>query len=194
MKLYTRSGDDGTTGLFGGQRVGKDHGRVEAYGAVDEVNACLGLAASMCDANRPLQGRFRDILTTLQSRLLDLGADLATPEGSKHEVRIRRIENADVATVEAWIDEIDAGNEGLKFLILPGGTPLASHFHLARTVCRRAERAIIRLSRSEPLGQPVIQFVNRLGDLLFALARRANTDAGVPDMVWRQQTSSGRRE
>lgn len=100
MKLYTRSGDDGTTGLFGGQRVGKDHGRVEAYGAVDELNACLGLAASVCDADQPVQGQFREILITLESRLLDLGADLATPEGSKHEAKIRRIDEADVAAVE----------------------------------------------------------------------------------------------
>ncbi|UCD75557.1 MAG: cob(I)yrinic acid a,c-diamide adenosyltransferase [Phycisphaerales bacterium] len=191
MKLYTRSGDDGTTALFGGQRVGKDHARVEAYGAVDELNASLGLVAALCQADRPFHGRLGDILAVLQSRLLDLGADLATPEASKHEAKIRRIDEADAKAVEAWIDEIDAGNEELKYLIIPGGTPLAAHLHLARTVCRRAERAIIRLSRSEPVGRPVIQFVNRLSDLLFALARRANGDAGVPDTLWRPQIQGG---
>lgn len=188
MKLYTRSGDDGSTGLFGGPRVGKDHLRIEAYGAVDELNACLGLAAAMCQTDRPSHNGFHAILMELQSRLLDVGADLATPAGSEHEGRIRRIAGADVGVVEGWIDEIDAANEELRFLIIPGGTSLASQFHVARTVCRRAERAIVRLSRAEAVGQALLQFVNRVSDLLFALARRANDDAGIPDTPWRPDT------
>ncbi|HRP64061.1 MAG TPA: ATP:cob(I)alamin adenosyltransferase, partial [Phycisphaerales bacterium] len=104
MKLYTRTGDDGSTGLFGGQRVGKDHPRVNAYGTVDELNACIGLAAAACDASRPLHAQYLRIFSQLQSRLFDIGADLATPEGDKHESKIMRITDLHVSEVEAWID------------------------------------------------------------------------------------------
>jgi cob(I)alamin adenosyltransferase len=184
MKLYTRTGDDGTTGLFGGQRVSKDHPRVAAYGTVDELNATLGLAAAACDPQRPLHTSLLDIFAQLQSRLFDIGADLATPEGAKHESKITRITDEHVKEVERWIDEIDGGNKPMKSFIMPGGTELAARLHLARTVCRRAERSMIALSHTEPVGDGAVVYVNRVSDLLFAMARRVNREAGVEDVPW----------
>jgi cob(I)alamin adenosyltransferase len=158
---------------------------VDAYGCIDELNAVLGLAGAACDGQGEVPARLREILLVVQSRLFDIGADLATPAESKHELKIARITAEQTAEVEAWIDEIDAGNEPMQHFILPGGTPLAAHLHHARTVCRRAERAIVQLSHAEPIGEAVLTYVNRLSDLLFALARRANRDAGVDDVPWR---------
>ncbi|MEE8156150.1 MAG: cob(I)yrinic acid a,c-diamide adenosyltransferase, partial [Phycisphaerales bacterium] len=142
MNLYTRTGDDGTTGLFGGDRVSKDHPRVAAYGTVDELNACVGLAVAACDTNDEYGSQLLRVFRELQSRLFDIGADLAAPMGSKHEDKIKRIDGDDVEQVEAWIDEIDAENEPMKCFVLPGGTELAARLHVARTVCRRAEREV----------------------------------------------------
>jgi cob(I)alamin adenosyltransferase len=182
MKLYTRSGDDGTTGLFGGARVAKSHPRVEAYGGVDELNACIGLAVAALPAADAL---FLPILTAIQSRLFDLGADLATPPQSKHESKVRRLSAEDVAEAERWIDDIEAGNAPLAAFILPGGTELAARLHFARTVCRRAERAMVHLGHSEDVNPHALVYMNRVSDLLFAMARRANKDAGVSDVPWR---------
>jgi cob(I)alamin adenosyltransferase len=184
MKLYTRTGDDGTTGLFGGGRVSKDHPRIDAYGTVDELNACVGLAAAACDAGRPFQRRLLELFAPIQSRLFDIGADLATPEGSKGAAKIVRIDGAFVAEIEAWIDEVDGGNEPIRTFVMPGGSELAARLHVARTVCRRAERLMIRLDHAEPVSVGAITWVNRLSDLLFAMARRANLDAGLPDVPW----------
>jgi cob(I)alamin adenosyltransferase len=185
MKLYTRSGDDGTTGLFGGDRVPKDHPRVEAYGTVDELNAVLGLAAAAASGT---QERFeRDIrrhLHAVQSRLFDIGADLATPPDSPHAGKIRRISAEDVAEVEALIDAIDARNLSLQSFILPGGSDLAARLHLGRTVCRRAERQLAGLTRTAAVGADTLVYLNRLGDLLFAMARHANREADIPDVPW----------
>lgn len=181
MKLYTRTGDDGTTGLFGGGRVSKDHPRIEAYGTVDELNACLGIAAAACgDAD----ARLRQIVVSLQSRLFDIGADLATPEGSPYRDRLPKIDVHHVTEIERWIDEIDAMLAPLRQFILPGGTELAARLHLARTVCRRAERLIVALGHSEPVGDTVVHYMNRVSDLLFAMARGANHLAGEPDVPW----------
>ena len=191
MKLYTRSGDDGTTGLFSGQRVSKDHPRVEAYGTVDELNAAIGLAAAACVPKDDLHARLLEIFSPLQSRLFDIGADLATPPGAKHEAKVLRITDEHVREVEAWIDDIDADNEPMKTFIMPGGTELAARLHLARTVCRRAERAMVSLTHSEPVGDGSITYINRVSDLLFAMARRVNRQAGVADVPWvpaRQQS------
>lgn len=184
MKLYTRTGDDGTTGLFGGGRVSKDHPRVEAYGTVDELNASIGAAAAACDPAIPLHQRMLIIFRELQSRLFDIGADLATPQGNKHEAKILRMTDQHIAEVEQWIDEIDAGNTPMKHFVLPGGTELAARLHLARTICRRAERKMVRLSHSESVNADAIVYVNRVSDLLFAMARRANREANVPDVPW----------
>jgi cob(I)alamin adenosyltransferase len=190
--LYTRSGDDGTTGLFGGGRVNKDHPRVEAYGTVDELNAAIGLAAAEVERHsasaegpmRSLLDSIQNIFTDLQSRLFDIGADLATPEGAKHEAKILRISAEQVAEVERWIDAIDAGSPPMKSFVMPGGTELAARLHLARTVCRRAERAMIHLRHSEPVSDGAIVYINRVSDMLFAMARRVNREAGVNDVPW----------
>ena len=126
MNLYTRTGDDGTTGLFGGDRVGKDHPRIAAFGSVDELNACVGLAAAACDSTNPFESRLLDTLSQLQSRLFDVGADLAAPSGSKHEDKIKRISNEDVTQAEVWIDEFDAKNEPMKSFVDRKSTRLNS--------------------------------------------------------------------
>ena len=184
MKLYTRSGDDGTTGLFGGERVGKDHPRVEACGTVDELNAWIGLVGSSCDANQPLHAELLGILSEVQARLFEVGADLATPPGTKHESKIARVSAGHVTEIERWIDHIDGGNESMRTFILPGGTELAARLHAARTICRRAERRLVNLGRSMNITPSAGVFLNRLSDLLFAMARRVNKDAGVADVPW----------
>lgn len=183
MKLYTRSGDDGTTGLFGGGRVGKDHPRIEAYGTVDELNACLGLAAAACGGTDS-ERRFREILTAIQSRLFDIGADLATPQESPYRDRLPEVGPRHVEEMERWIDEVDGQVPPIRTFILPGGTELASRLHLARTICRRAERLIVAFGHAEPVGEDVVKFLNRTSDLLFAMARGANHAAGVADVPW----------
>jgi len=192
MKLYTRSGDDGTTGLFGGGRVGKDHPRVDAYGTVDELNACLGLAAAACDPERATEARFAEIIAEAQSWLFDIGADLATPEGNAQEDRVLRIGDAEVEVVERWIDEVEERNEPMRSFVMPGGSELAARLHLARTVCRRAERRMVALAHTEPVSEGAVRYMNRLSDLLFAMSRLANRDRGVADVPWipaKQRTS-----
>ncbi len=194
-RLYTRSGDDGTTGLFGGGRVSKDHPRVEAYGTVDELNAAIGHAdaeARHMRSNALAAGAglkavldlLSHIFSDLQSRLFDIGADLATPEGAKHEAQILRISDEQVAEVERWIDDIDSGNTPMRSFIMPGGTELSARLHLARTICRRAERAMIRLRHNEPVSDGAIIYINRVSDMLFAMARRVNKEAGIADVPW----------
>ena len=179
MKLYTRTGDDGTTGLFGGDRVSKDDLRIEAYGAVDELNAQMGMILVVCEI--PL---LEEHLSPLQSRLFDLGADLATPCGSEHEDKISRMAEENVTNLERSIDAIESRNEPIKTFVMPGGTELASRIHVARCTCRRAERAIVRLAHRDTVNIHTIEFVNRLSDLLFAASRLANREAGVPDVPW----------
>jgi cob(I)alamin adenosyltransferase len=179
MKLYTRTGDDGTTGTFGGPRVPKDGLRMEATGTVDELNSALGLAVTVStEAMTPL-------LKDLQSRLFDLGADLATPVDSSMADKTVRITDEHVAAIERAIDEASRDLPDLQSFILPGGTELAARLHLARTIARRAERRIVTLAEAEPVGAATVPFINRISDLLFALARRANHDAGVEDVPWR---------
>ncbi len=190
VKLYTRTGDDGTTGLFGSGRVNKDHPRIEACGTVDEANAALGLAAAACaitEAGDDLHSWFVDVLERLQSSFFEIGADLATPAHSAHESKIHRVEASEVRDVEHWIDAVEKYNQPLKHFVLPGGTELAARLHLARTVCRRAERDMVELSHEDEINSQAIAFVNRVSDLLFAMARLANRAAGVPDIPWTPQ-------
>lgn len=173
MKLYTRTGDDGTTALHGGRRVGKDDPRIAAIGAIDELNAHIGLAGAVChheELNR--------ILTVLQNRLFDLGADLASADGDAP----RRIEARHILEAEQQIDQICEPLEPLKAFILPGGGALSARLHVARAVCRRAECQCIVLDDVES----IVIYVNRLSDLLFALARRANQLDGIEDVQWNQ--------
>jgi cob(I)alamin adenosyltransferase len=137
-----------------------------------------------CDPGRDFERRLLGIIQSMQSRLFDIGADLATPEGAKQQSKIHRIDDRDVSEAESWIDEVDGANPPLHAFIMPAGTELASRLHLARTVCRRAERAIISLSGIEPVGDPLLRYMNRLSDLLFAMARRANHERGQPDVPW----------
>jgi len=181
MKLYTKRGDDGRTDLIGGSRVPKSHQRVCAYGTVDELNATLGLVLSACSIDA-----VRAPLITAQGRLFDIGADLATITSEKPSPG--RLDEADVLEVEAQIDAACEPLAPLRNFILPGGTELACRLHLARTVCRRAEREVVALALVEPVSPLVTAYLNRLADLLFALARLANHEAGVEDVPWKPET------
>jgi cob(I)alamin adenosyltransferase len=182
VKIYTRTGDQGETGLYGGERVPKDHLRVEAYGTVDEANAVLGLAR-VALADDP---DFEAVLDRLQSLCFAMGADLATPFDANAGTRIRRLAFTDAETLEREIDRWDDGLPALRTFILPGGTPAAAALHHARTVVRRAERLVTLLLREEPdrTNPTVLVVLNRLGDLLFVLARAANVRRGVDDIPW----------
>lgn len=176
MKIYTKTGDTGETGLWGGARVRKDAARINSYGNVDELNAVLGIVRA-CDLPQGLDA----FLERIQSELFVLGSDLATPGDS---ARIPRIEEAYIQQLEAEIDQFEAELAPLKNFILPGGTMAAAQIHLARTVCRRTERNIITLAGLEAINPYVLPYVNRLSDWLFVLARVANARAGVPDVPW----------
>lgn len=179
MKIYTKTGDGGETSLFGGQRVGKEHARIKAYGTVDELNAFIGLAR----ASSPPR-EIDDILARVQDELFTLGADLATPV-DKEKTRVPRISGADAARLEAAIDDADVQLKPLRAFVLPGGSALSSQLHVARTVCRRAERAVIALKRNEQVSDACVVYLNRLSDLLFILARLANLRAGVEEPEWK---------
>src|SRR5258706_6289450 len=176
MKIYTKTGDGGETGLVGGGRVPKDDPRVRAYGDVDETNAAIGLAASL---ELPI---FEvDSLQAIQRDLFAIGAELATPDPSK----LRTAITADrVASLEKLIDQYETYLPPLKSFILPGGTRKAAAFHLARTICRRAERSVVTLARDTQINPLIIHYLNRLSDLLFMLARGCNKQTGVPDIEW----------
>ncbi len=178
MKIYTRTGDDGTTGLFGGGRVSKNSLRVDAYGTVDELNAYLGLVR----AHKP-SAESDSALQTVQDTLFHLGADLATPLDSDAKW-VTRITEPQVAWLEQHIDEMTAKLPELRAFILPGGTFVSSHIHVARTVCRRAERLTVALAEAEPLNAQALIYLNRLSDWLFTLARFENMQAGVEDVTW----------
>ena len=176
MKIYTKTGDAGETGLFGGGRVAKDDPRVGAYGDVDELNATLGFAAALDPA-----GFESDFIQAIQRDLFAIGAELATPNAQK----VREQVGADrVSAIEQMIDQHEATLPPLKNFILPGGTPKAAALHVARTTCRRAERAVVSLARDEQLNPIIIHYLNRLSDLLFVLARAVNKQAGRDDIVW----------
>ncbi|MHB1558045.1 MAG: cob(I)yrinic acid a,c-diamide adenosyltransferase [Isosphaeraceae bacterium] len=181
MRIYTKTGDDGTTGLLGAGRVSKDDLRVEVYGTVDELNAALGVArAALRDADRSAD----ELIARLQSELFVLGSALAdpNPEGRFH----RAIAEAHVNGLEAAIDALEAELEPLHQFILPGGSPAAAQVHLARTVCRRAERLAVALAHQTGRDVPaaIIAYLNRLSDLLFVLGRALNRRAGVADTPW----------
>lgn len=181
MKIYTRTGDQGTTGLFGGGRVPKDHVRIEAYGAVDEVNALIGVVRSRCKEDDRLDG-LDEILRGIQSELFVLGADLATPTNVR--VQVPRIRTDHVDRLERLIDVHEDEVEPLRNFVLPAGTAVAALLHHARTVARRCERAVVRAAKTEHLREETIIYLNRLSDLLFVLARWANARSGTPDDPW----------
>ena len=178
-RIYTRTGDDGGTGLVGGERVTKDSLRVGAYGEVDEANACVGLARVHTGADAELDA----VLARIQNDLFDLGADLATPD--LEQAGALRIIDAQVGRLEREIDAMNADLAPLSSFVLPGGSPAAAALHLARTVSRRAERTAVALTRvpGEAVNPAAIRYLNRLSDLLFVAARRANAN-GASDVLW----------
>lgn len=180
MKIYTKTGDNGETGLWGGARVKKDATRVQAYGTVDECNAVIGVARAALDRTPGLR-ELDTLLAQIQSQLFVVGADLATPESAAN---IPRVGEDEVAFLEYTIDMIEAELLPLRQFILPGGTPAAAQLHLARTVCRRAERWLVRLLHEEQASPQIGIYLNRLSDCLFVLARAANARAGVADVPW----------
>jgi cob(I)alamin adenosyltransferase len=183
LKIYTRGGDGGETSLFGGGRVGKGHARIEAIGDVDELNATLGCAIREVD-----EARVRMRLESVQHDLFSVGAELAAvaakPDRAKPETP--GLPAARILELEQWIDEAEDGLPPLTAFILPGGVAAGAALHLARCVCRRAERSVVRLSEHESVAPEVIAYLNRLSDLLFVLARGENRRAGVGDIEWVQ--------
>jgi len=179
MKIYTKTGDAGTTGLFGGPRVAKDDPRICAYGSVDELNAVIGIARATL-----LGEKLDTILSSLQHHLFSIGAELATPNPEQHGLKWEGARH--VEQMEHWIDEMEASLKPLSNFILPGGSTQAAHLHLARTVCRRTEREIVCFSRDRSVSDAshIVIYLNRLSDLLFVMARFANHQVGVVDVHW----------
>jgi cob(I)alamin adenosyltransferase len=184
MKIYTRTGDSGDTGLFGGGRVPKSHLRVEAYGTVDELNAVLGAGVEAV-----VDKRVKRRLTRVQQDLFSLGAALATPgsDDGSAKASVPPLPAQRIEEMEIWIDEATMESPELRSFILPGGSRGAAALHLARTVCRRAERAVVRMTEGESSDPTVVKYLNRLSDLLFAMARLENARLGVPDVLWEKE-------
>jgi cob(I)alamin adenosyltransferase len=180
MKIYTKKGDEGDTSLFGGDRVSKSSGRIEAYGTVDELNSVLGLAASF-----GLSEKGSRWVKKVQQDLLVLGADLAAPHSSK--TRIDRIEEGSIEFLEESIDEMDKKLPPLKNFILPGGSRQGAALHLARTVCRRAERTAVACKKTEEISPLAVKYLNRLSDFLFVLARFENKETDIVEEVWKPE-------
>ncbi len=178
-RIYTRKGDDGTTGLGGGQRLPKDALRVSAFGTVDELNSVIGVALA-----NGLVARLAEVLPVIQNELFHLGSDLCFLEADKTAYGIPLIEARHVTALEQLMDELNETVGPLENFVLPGGAPGAAHLHVARTVCRRAERDAIALARGEAIGAFVVPYLNRLSDALFVMARYENRERGVPEPLW----------
>ncbi|MCL4289967.1 MAG: cob(I)yrinic acid a,c-diamide adenosyltransferase [Thermoleophilia bacterium] len=181
-RIYTRGGDSGETSLGDGARVPKTDPRIEAYGAVDELNSTLGWALVAVPP-----GELREWLELVQNELFDLGADLSVPPGGERE-RLR-VSPGQVERLERWCDRANERLEPLRSFVLPGGGELAARLHVARAVCRRAERRAVALARAQEASPPALAYLNRLSDLLFILARVANADAGLPEPLWKPGAS-----
>ena len=187
-KVYTRTGDKGETGLVGGKRVAKDSPRVEAYGAVDELNSIVGLARAFNEEHLDAgeAHRFLDsVLCQIQDELFDLGSELATPP-EFYQAGMYRVGTEQIKKLEKLMDRCQADLEPLKSFILPGGGRIGAYLHQCRTVCRRAERDILRLSRSEEVNEQTIKYINRLSDLFFVLARWISKQMGEPEYLWQR--------
>lgn len=182
MKIYTRTGDDGSTSLYGGSRVSKGDPRVAAYGTIDETNSALGVARA-----QGLPPEVDEVLARVQQDLFVLGAELASGRNAQAKLGMDLIGQHDVARLEGEIDKAEAGLEPLRTFILPGGTAGAAALHLARTVARRAERELVYLREQAPVRPEVVAYANRLSDLLFVLARRVNHEQATDDVPWTAQ-------
>ena len=185
MKIYTKTGDSGTTALFGGTRVPKDHIRIESYGTVDELNSYIGLIR-----DQEMDPQYKEILIEIQDRLFTIGAILATPpekEVRKNgELRLQKlgISNSDIELLEKEIDTMDESLPPMTHFVLPGGHTTVSHCHIARCVCRRAERLAVHLDHNEPVNENAIRYLNRLSDYLFVLARKLSHDLSAQEVKW----------
>jgi cob(I)alamin adenosyltransferase len=179
MKIYTKTGDRGDTGLFGGERVDKDDARVDAYGSVDELNAVIGTARAA-----GLPEAVDRIVAEVQGELFVLGAELSSVPGKEDKLRMSLLSATEIERLEQAIDAAEAGLPELRSFVLPAGTAGAAALHHARTVCRRAERRVITARRTTPIRDEVVVYLNRLSDLLFVLARRTNHAASVADVPW----------
>ena len=184
MKIYTRTGDQGSTSLFGGGRVAKCDVRICSYGTIDELNAVLGVARS-----KGVAPRIDEVLHLLQNQMFALGAELANPSTDERAGQL--LQEADVEDLESLIDSLEESLPELKSFILPGGCQAAAILHLARCICRRAEREIVSLSQDTSVRKTVLKYVNRTSDLLFVLARAANAEEGVGDVPWEQGLGAG---
>lgn len=187
LKIYTKTGDKGETGLIGGRRVSKGAARIEAYGHVDELNAILGIAASLLDVG---SADVAGVLLQVQAELFVAGADLAAPPDNKSKTPIPRVEERHVDAMEKLIDKYDDKLPPLQNFILPSGTVAGSWLHFARAACRRAEREVVRLSAKEEVNGLVIRYLNRLSDFLFVLARTVNARGKAPEIAWRPDSGS----
>ncbi len=195
-RVYTRTGDKGDTALVGGHRVPKDSPRIEAYGVIDELNSILGLARAFNAENLKRGKKYRwldEILRRLQNELFDLGSELATPEDAVYDGMFRVGEN-EVTALERLMDECQKGLAPLKSFVLPGGGRVGGFLHQARTVCRRAERRILALSRAESISEWPLKYVNRLSDLLFVLSRWVGKHLGETEYLWERGLASHKRK
>ncbi len=179
MKIYTKTGDDGTTALYGGMRLSKADIRIEAYGTVDELNSHLGIVLSFIE-----EKEYSELLISIQSRLFDIGTHLAAEPGKKNLI-LPEINESNILTLETYIDKMNEDLEELKYFILPSGNFAIGHCHVARTVCRRAERCIVRLSENDIIEPILSKYLNRLSDFLFVLARKFAKDAALPEIIWK---------
>lgn len=185
MKIYTKTGDLGTTSLFGGQRVDKHHVRIESYGTIDELNAWIGMLRDQMQDHL-----LRDILIDIQDKLFILGAVLATPKekqilkNGKPRLDIQRVQDEDIRFLEEQIDAMELELPPMTHFVLPGGHPVVSYCHLARTVCRRAERRVSHLNELEAVDNEILRYLNRLSDYLFVLGRRLSHDLGATEVPW----------
>ena len=190
MKIYTKTGDQGETSLFGGQRVRKDNARLAAYGTIDELNADLGVARAEINREQNLAQEWKadtdDLLNMIQNQLFDLGAELATPD--PEEKGLAHISSAHVEQLEQAIDKQEEVLPDLKQFILPGGSAVAAQLHVARCVCRRAERLMVAVPDDKVPRDVTLEYVNRLSDLLFVLARGANLASGLGDIPWKKSS------
>lgn len=186
MKIYTKTGDEGSTGLYGGERVSKDHFRIHTYGTLDELNASIGYVISALRSHgfaSPAAGlKLSGRLVRVQGELFMLGAELATPRN--RETKSKLVEDTDIALLESEIDEMETALQPLKNFILPGGSMEGASLHVARTICRRGERDLISLNRAEPVRGQVLRYINRLSDYLFVAARWINHESKIEDTPW----------
>jgi cob(I)alamin adenosyltransferase len=180
MKIYTKTGDDGTSGLIGGRRVMKSDIRLEAYGTVDELNSWIGLLRSIVN-----DSSISELLLRIQNTLFAIGSKLATGENGLEYTDHIRIEDAEAVMIEKAMDEYESKLHPIRNFILPGGSPLTGYCHIARTICRRAERRIVQLSKEYPVEGGIVRYINRLSDYLFMLARKLAADSGVKEIPWK---------